>query len=582
MEVEMERETKNRNSFWSFCSADRHSREEDGSTLARRERPGWKAMPYILGNEFAERISSFGLQANFIQYLVNVFKLSNVAASNVINIWMGVGNMVPIIGAYFADATLGKFRTIALSSFGTLLGLVIITLTAWVPHFHPPSCNSQHQDCAGPTSMQLAILSFGLCWMVIGAGGIRPCSIPFSIDQFDNTNAEGRKGISSFYNWYYTTQTIVQMINATLIVYIQGKSWVIGFGVLAVVMLLSIFLFFAGSKVYICIPAEGSILSGISKVFGAAYKKRHLQLPSKEDEGRAYYDPPLEGNKQVKMPLTEQLKCLNKAALIRDKELSADGLAVDTRRLCSIQQVENVKCLIKLIPIWLSGIICMIPIAQQSIYPVLQAARMDRHFGKKFEIPAASMSVVSLITIGIFLPCYDRFMTPALAKLTKYPGGFTCLQKIMLGNIFSILTMVVAGLVERRRRDFSLSHGAPMSVWWLSPQLALLGLLEMFTFIGHTEFYNNESPDNMKSIGNSLSFLIQAFSNYVSALVVSIVNSITRSDGRTDWLNNDLNAGRLDYYYFLVAGLASLNMVYLLFCVKHYSYKVIVKAEEIP
>ncbi|XLR64667.1 hypothetical protein S83_015339, partial [Arachis hypogaea] len=42
---------------------------------------------------------------------------------------------------------------------------------------------------------------------------------------------------------------------------------------------------------------------------------------------------------------------------------------------------------------------------------------------------------------------------------------------------------------------------------------------------------------------------------------------------RRDWLNNDLNLRRFDYYYFLIAGLALINILYLLFCVKHYQYK---------
>lgn len=44
-------------------------------------------------------------------------------------------------------------------------------------------------------------------------------------------------------------------------------------------------------------------------------------------------------------------------------------------------------------------------------------------------------------------------------------------------------------------------------------------------------------------------------------------------------MNNDINKGRLDYYYFLIAGLGALNLVYLMFCAKHYRYKVSVKAK---
>lgn len=97
---------------------------------------------------------------------------------------------------------------------------------------------------------------------------------------------------------------------------------------------------------------------------------------------------------------------------------------------------------------------------------------------------------------------------------------------------------------------------------------------EMFTLVGHIQFYSTESLDKMKSIGNSLQYLVVAFSIYVGTLLVNVVHQLTRKHGGIDWLNDDINAGRLDYYYFLMAGLALINLVYILFCVKHYRYKV--------
>ncbi|RZC19363.1 Protein NRT1/ PTR FAMILY 2.13 [Glycine soja] len=96
----------------------------------------------------------------------------------------------------------------------------------------------------------------------------------------------------------------------------------------------------------------------------------------------------------------------------------------------------------------------------------------------------------------------------------------------------------------------------------------------MFTLVGHIQFYSTESLDKMKSIGNSLQYLVVAFSIYVGTLLVNVVHQLTRKHGGIDWLNDDINAGRLDYYYFLMAGLALINLVYILFCVKHYRYKV--------
>ena len=94
----------------------------------------------------------------------------------------------------------------------------------------------------------------------------------------------------------------------------------------------------------------------------------------------------------------------------------------------------------------------------------------------------------------------------------------------------------------------------------------------MFTLVGHIQFYNNESLDKMKSIGNSLQYLVVAFSIYIGTLLVNVVHQLTRKHGGIDWLNDDINAGRLDYYYFLMAGLALINLIYILFwhCISCY------------
>lgn len=150
--------------------------------------------------------------------------------------------------------------------------------------------------------------------------------------------------------------------------------------------------------------------------------------------------------------------------------------------------------------------------AQQGTFPVSQALKMDLHIGPNFQIPAASYYVVSLITIAIFLPFFDLFLQPFLAKVTKQEEGLTSLQKIVIGDICAILTLVSAGLVERKRRGVAITHDGvvaqPMSAMWLVPQFGFLGLCEMFTLVGHIQFYNTESPEKMTSIGNSLQYLV--------------------------------------------------------------------------
>ncbi|KAJ6719501.1 OLIGOPEPTIDE TRANSPORTER-RELATED [Salix purpurea] len=270
----------------------------------RQKKPGgWRAMPFILGNETFERLATFGLLANFMVYLMKVFHLEQVSAANILNIWSGATNFAPLVGAFISDAYVGRFKTIAFASCAALLGMVTVTLTAWVPHLHPKKCEpgGNHQspgNCESPTSMQLGVLLLGLGFLSIGTGGIRPCSIPFGVDQFDPTTEEGIKGINSFYNWYYTTFTVVLLITLTAVVYVQDSvSWVLGFGIPTVLMLCSIILFFIGTRIYVHVKPEGSVFSGIAQVFAAAYKKRRLKLPDNCDGEQQvdgiFYDPPI-------------------------------------------------------------------------------------------------------------------------------------------------------------------------------------------------------------------------------------------------------------------------------------------------
>ncbi|OWM89580.1 protein NRT1/ PTR FAMILY 2.13-like [Punica granatum] len=579
---------------WPRKPASPAEEEQDGvipsllppSKAAMQRKPGgWRAMPFILGNETFERLATFGLLANFMVYLMREYHMDQVSASNVLNMWSGFTNFAPLVGAFISDAYAGRFRTIAVASFASLLGMVTITLTAWLPQLHPPSCppGQQQGQCKGHNGVQLAVLVTGLGLLSVGTGGIRPCSIPFGVDQFDPSTEEGQKGINSFYNWYYTTFTVVILITQTLIVYIQDSvSWVIGFGIPTALMFCSLVLFFVGTRIYIHVRPEGSIFIGIIKVLVAAHRKRHLKVPprgSAEAIG-VFYDPPLPKDSpfQSKLPLTDQFRFLNKAAIVLENDLNAEGSPKDQWSLCRIQQVEEMKCLLRIGPVWASGIVSLTAMSQQGTFTMSQALKMDRHLGPRFQIPPGSMTVISMITIGIWLPIYDRLIVPALRRVTGLEGGITQLQRIGVGMVFSILSMVASGLVERDRRALANAHPnplgiTPMSALWLSPQLILMGFCEAFNIIGQIEFYNRQFPDQMRSVANSLFFCSFAGASYLSALVVNIVHHVTGGHGRPDWLTADINAGRLDYFYYLLAGMGALNFVYFLYSAKRYRYK---------
>ncbi|CAH9115892.1 unnamed protein product, partial [Cuscuta epithymum] len=383
------------------------SRPEKAPAAMTQKRPpgGWRAMPYVLGNETFERLASTGLMANFSVFLLTVYHMDIVAASNMMSIWSAVTSFIPLFGAFLSDSYLGRFWTIAFSSIAEIFGMSTLTIIALVPGLRPPQCDVvQSHECKGPTKSQLGCLFFGLGLLAIGSGGIRPCSIPFGVDQFDAATEEGRKGISSFFNWYYTSFTVVLIFSLTIIVYIQDSvSWAVGFGIPTALMVFAIVFFFVGTRIYVYVKPQGSVFSIIAQVLVAAFHKRKLKLPD-HDAAAAYYDPPLPSSVKRKLLLTKDYRILNKAAVIRDGDLKEDGTASSGWRIVSIHQTEEVKCLVRIIPIWAAGIIPLVAVAQQGTFTLSQALKMDRHIGPKFQIPAGSLFVVSMITLALWIP----------------------------------------------------------------------------------------------------------------------------------------------------------------------------------
>ncbi|RXH76053.1 hypothetical protein DVH24_001632 [Malus domestica] len=106
-----------------------------------------------------------------------------------------------------------------------------------------------------------------------------------------------------------------------------------------------------------------------------------------------------------------------------------------------------------------------------------------------------------------------------------------------------------------------------MSGFWLVPQLTLTGLAEAFTSVGQVEFYYKQFPENMRSIGGSIYFCGLAGSSYLSSALIVIVHRTTERAETGNWLPEDLNKGKLDHYYYLIAALGAIM------CAKWYKYK---------
>ncbi|CAD6214432.1 unnamed protein product [Miscanthus lutarioriparius] len=545
-------------------------------------------------------MASSSFSTPLTSYLMSRYNMKPNAATNVNNIYSGMSSFAPIVGAFVADAFWGRFRTMLFGSLFGVIGMVVITLSATIRQLKPPSCSAVAQQagtCVGPSGLHRAVLYVGMGLLVVSAGGTNPTALPFGADQFDVTNERQKAGLTRYFNWYYAIAMTSTFLVLTVIVYVQDKvSWGLGFAIPTVLTLVAFAVFLAGTAVYVYVPPEGSIFTSVARVAVASCRKCRLRLPHPDDSRRQeevlynkhnQLDPAAAGHvpRVLRLPLTLQLSFLNKAAIVTDAdELRADdGSPARPWNLCSVQQVEEVKCLVKIVPVWVSGVVWFVVMTEMTNYTYIQSVTMDPHMGRRFTIPPVSILAVLYLAVALFLPVYDLLIVRAAQLLTKAgagnsgSGGITLLHRQGAGHVVGLLAFVLAAVVERRRRSSALGHGdgmSPLSVFLLAPQLALMGVSAAFTMIGQMEFYNTQFPDQMRTLANAAFYCAQGASSYLATLVVNIVNARTRRHGGSaGWVSDDINVGRLDYFYYAMAVLGAVNFIYFLICSHFYRYK---------
>ncbi|KAL3337119.1 hypothetical protein AABB24_029665 [Solanum stoloniferum] len=551
----------------------------DTETQLVEENPrkgGLRTMPFIIVNESFERVASYGLQANLIIYLMTYYNMTAATGTSILGIWTALSNGLAIVGAIISDSYCGRFKAVAIGSISTLIGMIILWLTAMIPQLKSLPCPQFQHVCNGTTAFQLAVLFSSFGFMSVGAGFIRPCSIMFGVDQLENKGKpENKRLVDSYFNWYYASIGVSTILAVTTVVYIQERyGWKVGLGIPVILMFLSVSMFLIGSPWYIKVKAKESLLIGLLQAVVAAFRKRNTRLPLNDCDD--YYHWPLES--EVLTP-SNDFRCLNRACMTEDpqRDLNPDGSASNPWNLSSLEQVESLKAIVRVLPMWSTGFMIYVTMNQFS-FSVLQAKTMDRHIIPQFELPAASFSVFLIIALTIWITFYDRVLVPLLSKYTGRPRGLSPVTRMGIGLLVSCMSMALSAITESIRRQKAIEEGheddphalVNMSAMWLVPQYLLLGVAEAAHAVGQIEFFYSLFPKSMSSIASAMYTIGTAVSSLVGSILVSGVDWLTSTGGKTSWLSSNINKGHLEYYFWLLAFLSLLNFFYFVMVCRLY------------
>ncbi|XP_057418525.1 protein NRT1/ PTR FAMILY 4.5-like isoform X2 [Lotus japonicus] len=561
-----------------------------GRKALKHKHGGMKVSTLILATFAFENMASFALAVNLLSYFTKIMHYELSDAANMVTNYSGVSYMLSIAVAIVADTLIGRYKTVLISGFIECLGLTLLTVQAHFASLKPPTCNlfDKNAQCEKLSGKNEAFLLIGLYLLASGSAGLKSSLPAHGADQFDERDPKEAKQMSSFFNALLLALCIGGAISLTFFVWIQDhKGWDWGFGMSTIAIALGTIVFAFGLPLYrIHVAQRTNPIIEIIQVYVAAIRNRNLPLP--EDPENLYE---IEQDKEAVMeieflPHRDIFRFLDKAAIQRESDMELEKPESTSQwKLCRVTQVENAKIILSMVPVFLCTIIMTLCLAQLQTFSVQQGYTMDTKITKDFNIPPASLPIIPVIFLIAIIPFYDRICVPLLRKFTGIPTGVTHLQRIGVGLILSSISMVIAAIIEVKRkavaRDNNLLDAVPLlqplpiSIFWLSFQYFVFGVADMFTYVGLLEFFYSQAPKGLKATSTCFLWSSMAVGYFLSSILVQVVNSATKNiTASGGWLaGNNINRNHLNLFYLFLSILSLINFFIYLIVSKMYKYR---------
>ncbi|KAI5397935.1 hypothetical protein KIW84_063661 [Lathyrus oleraceus] len=455
-------------------------------------------------------------------------------------------------------------------------GMSLLTLAVSLPSLKPPKCiEIDLTKCKRASTLQLAVFYGALYTLAIGTGGTKPNISTIGADQFDDFHPKEKSHKLSFFNWWMFSIFFGTLFANTVLVYVQDNvGWTLGYALPTLGLAISIMIFLAGTPFYRHKLPAGSTFTRMARVIVAALRKRKVPIPNdtKELYELDMVEYAKKGSNTYRIDSTPTLRFLDKACVKTG--------STSPWMLCTVTHVEETKQMLRMIPILVATFVPSTMIAQINTLFVKQGTTLDRHIGS-FKIPPASLGAFVTLSLLVCVVLYDRFFVRIMQRFTRNPRGITLLQRMGIGLVIHTIIMVIASLTERYRLSVAKEHGlvesggqVPLSIFILLPQFILMGTADAFLEVAKIEFFYDQAPESMKSVGTSYSSTTLGIGNFMSSFLLSTVSHITKQHGHRGWILNNLNESHLDYYYAFFAVLNLLNLVFFAIVTRFYVYRV--------
>ncbi|CAL9112838.1 unnamed protein product [Musa acuminata var. zebrina] len=515
---------------------------------------GMRAAAFLLGLQALEMMAIAAVGNNLITYVFNDMHFPLSKSANIVTNFIGTVFLLSLLGGFLSDSYLGSFRTMLAFGFVELSGFLLLTVQAHLPQLRPPHCNMMSEGgdrCVEAKGFEALVFYTALYLVALGSGCLKPNIISHGADQFTKDDPNHSKKLSTYFNTAYFSFCVGELIALTVLVWVQTRSGMdVGFSLSAATMAAGLISLICGMMYYRNKPPRGSLFTPIARVLVAAIIKRKQVSPNTKllRQGSVH---------------TEKFRFLDKACMqiqgVADRKQSS-------WTLCTVAQVEQVKIILSVIPIFACTIIFNTILAQLQTFSVQQGSAMNTQVTEAFEIPPASLQAIPYLMLIVLVPLYEIGFVPLARRFTKTDSGISSLQRIGLGLFTVTFSMVSAALVEKKRRELAVGSDKQLSIFWIAPQFLIFGVSEMFTAVGLIEFFYEQSMAGMQSFLTAMTYCSYSFGFYLSSLLVSLVNKVSSGAHRSGWLSdNNLDKDRLDLFYWLLAALSLVNFVNYLY-----------------